>query len=312
MSSLKKGLKAGLKTTWKLSRIIFPITVFITILQFTPILPYVIKLIAPLMGILGLPGEAAIPLVLGNGLNLYAGIAGILSLDLTVKEVFILAMMLSFSHSFFIEAGVALSVGVRLWVVIVVRLGLAISSALLINLLWQGGSEIAHYGLVPTSATDPDGWFQIVLLGLEKASLGILQMAIIVIPLMIVVQFLRDYQYMQKFSKLLSPFTKVLGVQPNASMTLVAGLIVGLAYGAGLMIQAVEEDGVSKKDATLAFIFLLACHAIVEDTLIFYPLGIPIWPLFLIRVLVALVLTITVATIWRRARKNEEKEVLIP
>lgn len=38
-------------------------------------------------------------------------------------------------------------------------------------------------------------------------------------------------------------------------MTLVAGLTIGLAYGAGLMIQAVEEDGVSKKDMYLALIF---------------------------------------------------------
>lgn len=311
MSSLKKGLRAGLKTTWKLSRFIFPITVFVTILQFTPILPFIIDLIAPLMGLLGLPGEAAIPLVLGNGLNLYAGIAGILSLDLTVKEVFILAVMLSFSHSFFIEAGVALSVGVRLWVVIVVRLGLAISSALIVHWFWHGGGEMAQYGLVPTSTSQPDGWLQIALLGLEKASYGIFQMVIIVLPLMVIVQFLRDYQYMHKLSKWLAPFTKIFGIQPNASMTFVAGLIVGLAYGAGLMIQAVEEDGVSKKDATLVFIFLLGCHAIVEDTLIFYPLGIPILPLFLIRVLVAVVLTIIVALLWQRAEKNKQKEVAI-
>jgi hypothetical protein len=43
-------------------------------------------------------GEAAIPLVLANLLNLYAGIGAILSLELTIKEVFILAIMMSFSH----------------------------------------------------------------------------------------------------------------------------------------------------------------------------------------------------------------------
>ena len=76
------------------------------------------------------------------------------------------------------------------------------------------------------------------------------------------------------------------------------------------MIQAVEEDGVSKKDATLAFIFLVACHAIVEDTLIFIPLGIPILPLLAIRVVTAFILTITVAYVWRRAKQKETKGVL--
>ena len=87
---LQNGLKAGLKTTWTLGKIIFPITILVVILQHTPMLPWIIELIAPIMGLFGLSGEAAIPLVLGNALNLYAGIAGILSLELTVKEVFIL------------------------------------------------------------------------------------------------------------------------------------------------------------------------------------------------------------------------------
>ena len=47
-------------------------------------------------------------------------------------------------------------------------------------------------------------------------------------------------------------------MKPNTSMTLVAGLTIGLAYGAGVMIQAAKEDNVSKKDMTLAFIFLVA------------------------------------------------------
>lgn len=303
--TLKRGLLSGLKTAWKLSKFIFPITFIVTLLQFTPILPWLVEVIAPVMRIFGLPGEAAIPLVLGTMLNLYSGIAGILSLELTVKEVFTLAMMLSFAHSMFIETAVALRVGVRLWVVLVVRFGLAFLAAICINIFWQGGQEIAKYGMMPEIATNPDGWGEIILLGLQKASFGILQLIIIVLPLMMIVQFLRDYGYMAKFSRLLAPFTKVIGVAPNASMTLVTGLVIGLAYGAGVMIQAVEEDGVSKKDATLAFIFLVACHAIVEDTLIFMPLGIPIWPLFAIRVVTAFVLTILVAYFIRRANRKE-------
>jgi hypothetical protein len=309
MGTFQNGLKAGLKTTWTLGKIIFPITVLVVILQHTPILPWIIKIIAPFMGLFGLSGEAAIPLVLGNGLNLYAGIAGILSLELTVKEVFIIAVMLSFSHNMFIETGVALKVGVKLWIVLVVRFGLAALSGILINLLWKGGAETARYGMVPKVEVIPDGWLEIGLLGVQKASFGVLQLALIVIPLMIIVQFLKDRNYLQKFSEKLAPFTKVIGVQPNASMTLVTGLVIGLAYGAGVMIQAVQEDGVSKKDATLAFIFLVACHAVVEDTLIFIPLGIPILPLLLIRVITAFILTIIVAYVWKRTEQQKEKEV---
>lgn len=311
MSTMKNGLITGLNTTWTLSKIIFPITLILVILQFTPILPWVIDLVSPIMGLFGLSGDAAIPLVLGNTLNLYAGIAGILSLELTIKEVFILAVMLSFSHNIFIETGVALRVGVKLWVVLLVRFGLAAISAIFINLVWSGGSEVATYGMTPKVAAIPEGWFEIILLGLQKAGFGVLQLAMVVIPLMIVIQYLKDKHYLQRFSEKIAPFTKVLGIAPNASMTLVSGLVIGLAFGAGVMIQAVQEDGVSKKDATLVFIFLVACHAVVEDTLIFIPLGIPIWPLLLLRLGTAFVLTITVAAIWKRAEYLKRKEVLI-
>ncbi|MBG9542358.1 nucleoside recognition domain-containing protein [Cytobacillus firmus] len=308
VESSKKGLMAGLKTTWTLGKVIFPVTLIVALLQHTPVLPWVIKLITPLMNLIGLSGDAAIPLVLGNFLNLYAGIGAILTLDLTVKEVFIIAVMLSFSHNMLIETGVALKVGVKLWVVLTVRFGLALISAIVINLVWQGGSETAKYGFIPAKEEQVSGAMPILLDALQTALLGILQLAIIVIPLMIIIQILKDKQWLAVFSRWMAPVTRALGMKENTSTTLAAGLLIGLAYGAGVMIQAVEEDGVSKKDVTIAFIFLVACHAVVEDTLIFVPLGIPVLPLLLIRLGVAIILTLAVAMIWNRADLAKRKE----
>src|SRR5699024_2885118 len=135
--------KQGLQVTWTLGKVIFPITLIVTILQYTPVLPWVIDKISPLMGLLRLSGEAAVPLVLGNALNLYAGIAAIVSFEFTVKEVFILAVMMSFSHNLFIESTVASKVGVSWWLISGIRISLALVSATVIKLLWSGGVEAA-------------------------------------------------------------------------------------------------------------------------------------------------------------------------
>lgn len=296
----------GLHTTWMLGKIIFPITLIVTILQHSSILPWIIDFISPVMIVFGLPGEAAIPLVLGNFLNLYAGIGAILSLELTVKEVFILAVMLSFSHNLLIETGVAVKSGVKLWLILTVRIGLACIAAIVIHLVWHGGNEIAQYGLISTTGQSDDHF---LVDGLKKATIGIIQLAIIVIPLMIGIQILKDKQWLTMFSKMMAPVTKILGMKENTALTLTAGLIFGLAYGAGVLIQSIKEDGVSKKDATIAFIFLVACHAVVEDTLIFVPLGIPIIPLFLIRLGTAIVLTVIVANIWKKVLSKKRKEL---
>ncbi|MBA4537558.1 hypothetical protein H1Z61_10545 [Bacillus aquiflavi] len=306
--SVKRGLLNGLKTTWILGKIIFPVTLIVSILQYTPLLSWLIELITPIMKIFGLSGDAAIPLVLGNVLNLYAGIGAILTLDFTVKEVFIIAVMLSFSHNLIVESSVAHRVGVKLSVMLAVRIGLSVVSALMINFIWKGGSEAAKYGFISTNNEEVSGLVNILLVGLEKASLGILQLVIIVMPMMVVIQILKDLKWLAVFSKWVSPFTRALGMKENTSTTMAAGLLFGLAYGAGVMIQAVKEDGVEKKDLTLAFIFLVACHAVVEDTLIFVPLGIPVIPLLLIRVITAILLTLVVALIWKRTDLVKREE----
>jgi hypothetical protein len=306
--SVKRGVIVGLKTTYTLGKIIFPVTLIVALLQYTPILAWIMKLIEPFMGVIGLSGDAAIPLVIGTFLNLYGAIGAILTLDLSVKEVFIIAVMLSFSHNLLVETGVAIKVGVKLWVVLLVRLGLALVSAIVINLVWHGGSQMAQYGFIPAQEEKATGIIAILSEALQKAGIGILQLAIIVIPLMIGIQILKDKKWLDVFSRWMAPVTRALGMKENTSTTLAAGLLFGLAYGAGVMIQAVKEDGVSYKDVTIAFIFLVACHAVVEDTLIFIPLGIPILPLLLIRLGVAIVLTLIVSFIWNRNMAARRKE----
>lgn len=306
METLKKGLKVGLQTTWTLGKIIFPITLIITILGFTPFLDWLASMLSPLMGWIGLPGEAAIPLVLGNVLNLYAAIGAILSMDLTVKEVFILAIMLSFSHNLFVESAVAVKVGIRMSVVLAVRLGLAFFSALMIHWMWQGGANQAQYGLVSQEErSSVSGWEAAVWEGITSAFMGVVQIALVVIPIMVFIQVMKDLNWLQIFSKWMSPFTKMLGIRENTSTTLASGIIFGLAFGAGVMIQAIKEDNVKKKDLYLVFIFLVACHAVIEDTLIFIPLGIPVLPLLLIRLVTAILLTILIAYIWNKSEKRE-------
>ncbi|GGE36505.1 putative membrane protein YvoD [Pullulanibacillus camelliae] len=309
LTTLRKGFINGLSTTWSLGKVIFPVTLIVTVLSYTTVFDTLIHWIAPVMGWLGLPGEAAVPLVFGNLLNLYAGIGAILSMDLTVKSVFILAVMMSFSHNLLIECGVASRVGVKVWVMIVVRLGLALLSAVAIGHLWHGGDAQAVYGFLQAQTSQPHSWLGIVEDGFEKALLGIGQLAIIVIPLMVIIQVLKDLQWMAVFAKWMTPVTRFLGISPKGSTTLASGLILGLTYGAGVMIQAVKDDDLDRRSLYLAFIFLVGCHAVVEDTIIFAPLGISLWPLLCLRLCVAIFMTWLVGMVWRIAvRKTIERK----
>ncbi|KYD33781.1 MULTISPECIES: nucleoside recognition domain-containing protein [Geobacillus] len=308
VGTLQRGVIAGLKTSWALGKIIFPVTLILALLQPTPLFSWLIDLVTPLMKWFGLSGDAAVPLVLGNLLGLYAAIGAMLTIELTVKEVFILAVMLSFSHNLIVESSVASRTGMSVWLMLAVRIGLAVVSSLLIAHLWDGGQELAQYGFVSPEAASPSGWGEIILAALKKAATGIVQLVAIVIPLMTIIQVLKERHWIEAASRWMAPVTKMLGMSANTSLTLAAGFVFGLAYGAGVMIQAAKEDGVSKRDLTLAFIFLVSCHAVVEDTLIFVPLGISVWPLLFIRLVTAVLLTMAVAFVWRRFEHPMRKE----
>lgn len=131
--SVKVGFRKGIITLWKLTKIIVPVYFFITFLKMTSILNYISDLFEPLMGLIGLPGEASLILVLGNAINLYAGIGAIASLSLTIKQITILAVMLSFSHSLFLESAVAKKTGISLLMVVSTRVSLAIISGFALN-----------------------------------------------------------------------------------------------------------------------------------------------------------------------------------
>lgn len=277
-------------------------TLVVSVLRHTALYDWALSGVAPLMGLVGLPGEAAVPLVLGNLLSLYAAIGAILSLDLTVKQVFILALMLSFSHSLPIEAAVCRRIGVSVPTVLLFRLSLAVASAVLANALWSGGEDQARYGLLPTASTEPEGVVEILLSALWSATTGVLQLALVVVPIMILIQALKDLGALSGFARLVRPLLRPFGIAPRGAVTMAGGLLFGLAFGAGVIIEQVREQKFARRDLTLIILFLCACHAVVEDTLLFVPLGINVLPLFLIRLAAAILLTLLIASLWRPAK----------
>ncbi|KPU26836.1 nucleoside recognition protein [Caloranaerobacter sp. TR13] len=134
-NTLFNGLKSGLQTMFFLSKIIIAVYFIITFLKYTPIIDWIANLFSPFMNILGLPGEAAIVLVLGNVLNLYAALGAVSTLTLTAKQYTIIAVMLSFSHSLFMETAVAKKIGISALGVVLLRLTLAILSGIILNLV---------------------------------------------------------------------------------------------------------------------------------------------------------------------------------
>ena len=285
---------------------VFPVTVVVSVLRYTPVYDSLLSLLAPLMGLFGLPDEATVPLVLGNLLNLYAAIGAMLAMELTVKQVFILALMLGFSHGLPVEAAICRRVGVSVPLVLLFRLALAAVAAVTVNLLWRGGGERADYGLVARGETAPSGLVEITLNAFQSAAMGIVQLAIIVIPVMLFIRVLQDVGALERFAAAMRPLMRPLGIAPRGAVTMAGGLFFGLAFGAGVILEEARKQKFTRRELTLIILFLCVCHAVVEDTLIFAPLGINVLPLLLVRLVSAILLTLLIARLWRPAKEPAE------
>jgi len=122
---LRTGLSGGVSTAFKLCKYVLPLYVLVDLLKQTPVIAWLGAFFAPLMGLFGLPGEAAFAFVAAFLLNLYAAIAVMAPLDLTPWQVTQCGLMMGIAHNLLVEGAVLRGTGTRGGVLTLCRLLIA-------------------------------------------------------------------------------------------------------------------------------------------------------------------------------------------
>ncbi|MDA8234847.1 MAG: nucleoside recognition protein [Clostridia bacterium] len=117
------------------------------------------------------------------------------------------------------------------------------------------------------------------------------QMAVIVIPLMVCMEIMKDLQVLDKVSGWFHWTVKPFAMSPAAVFPLLVGLVFGLAYGAGFIIQAAKEGTLGKRDLYLISLFLVVNHSAIEDTLLFAVVGANGWVVLIFRFVASILIT---------------------
>ncbi len=86
-------------------------------------------------------------------------------------------------------------------------------------------------------------------------------------------------------------FIKFLGYKKESSAPLLAGIILGIIYGAGVIDDMIKQQNIDKKQVLLVSIFLSMCHAIFEDTGLFLMLGANLFWITIPRIFLAFLVT---------------------
>jgi hypothetical protein len=131
--------------------------------------------------------------------------------------------------------------------------------------------------------------------GLIGAGRQVLQIAVIVIPLMVAMQFLEELKILEKVSRRLEKVVSVIGISGAGALPLLVGMTLGLAYGAGMIIKYGREGKLTRREMVLIITFLSLNHSLFEDVLLFVAIGAQGTILQIIRMVVAVSCTAALA-----------------
>lgn len=120
---------------------------------------------------------------------------------------------------------------------------------------------------------------------------GLWTIALIVIPLMIVLEVAESNRLLQKLNRLMARPFKIIGLGEEGAFPVVIAGVFGITYGSGVIINHVRTGKVTRKEARVVGTFMSIAHALIEDTIIFWVLGAPLLLLVAPRLILAYVMS---------------------
>lgn len=301
-SAVKSGLSSGIRTAFLLAKIMVPVSLGVALLQWSGILAWVAGFLAPAMGLLGLPGEAAFVLVSSALLTNYSAIAVMETLPLTMHEITILAIMCLTAHNLIVETTIMKKSGSSAIKMIVLRIGWAIAAGYVFNLVLPA-DKVAAFTATGT------GTAAVAFLPMLTAwSLSTLRLVakIIVLVLLIMIgqRLMEEFRIMDFLSRLTAPAMRVFGLPRSASFLWIILNVVGYAYGAGIIMERVKEGKMKPQEADLVNHHACLCHSLLEDSILYVAIGVPLFWVTVPRVLMALMVVWFERFRRRRFRKS--------
>jgi hypothetical protein len=317
---LRDGFIKGLITGGRLLRVMIPIYLVVVLLTYTPVIAFLQERLAPVMRVFSLPGDAAVPIVMGVFSDEYGVVAALSGFNFSAPQITTIAMIVLCFHTIPVEAAIGHQIGFNPAKYTVYRFVLAISTGILVGWLMglmYGGADSLSSALDPYGNTEEtmsifaqapwdsgadNPWISMGKEMLKGILSVVLSLARVIIPLMVVIEFLLVYKLVERFTPKLGWLCRVIGISKNALLPLLIGLLMGVIYGAGTLMEINKRTPLSRRDFTLIGVFLYACHGIIETSILFAVAGGSVFFVSVVRLAIAIFVTFVAARLPRFAK----------
>ncbi len=287
--SFQQAWQPALKSALWLLKIMIPVSIGVTALQYFGVIQWISGYLEPFFRLIGLRGEAALVLVTSAFLNLYSALAVIQSIPFTAKEVTILSLMCLIAHNMVVETAVQKKTGSSARRMVWIRLSCALIAAIGLHLLIP---ETHRFFFTAVENTPDTPLREVVHNWITSTLFVSTRLVLIVVLLNFLQKLMQAFGIMQYLSKTLAPLMHLFGLSRRTSFLWIIGNVVGLAYGAVILIETRKQHIISAREADRLNHHLAVSHSLLEDTLIFAAIGVPVLWITLPRILLA------IAVVW--------------
>lgn len=286
--NLKQTLKTSLKSAGIILKLIIPIYILADILFYYNILSHISFLVEPITSTLGLPPEASLSIISGIFLSEYAAIAFAAPLNLTIHQWSILAVFIGICHALIVEGVIMKKIGLKNTYSYSLRIIVGFIVAYLTALI---PSEYFNSTIINNTykTIHHKSISELLYTSLSNS----IELSLKIIIFITILVFIMDFIKTRKF---------ITQSKQNVSkgFSLIVGIFLGTTYGAGLLINEVENKKISKEDIFYIGTFLMICHAIIEDTLLFVIFGADFTMVVLIRTISAIIISYILLLLYRK------------
>ena len=293
------------KRAWSLFRalaiIIVPVLLAVRLLEQVGAVAWLGQAVAPLMAPVGLSPELGIAFVACVLIGPPAGLAALAGMggEVTLAEVTILGSMMLFAHALPIECAIVRRAGGSFWGSFALRLGAAFAYAALLNAVFAAtGWLAAPADLSALSPPDGGGWWAWLLGALQL----LLTVFAILLALLVLLDAMERSGLTGWLTRALHPLLRASGLTERTAPLVTVGLLLGLTYGAGVIIREIEERGIEPRDASLCLAWVALCHSVIEDTGLILLTGANLWAILVGRVVFTLIVVRAMAWGWTAAK----------
>ena len=295
---MRKVWRDIITVSLSLFRIMIPTLIVVKIATMLGFDDMLIYLCQPVMSWFTLPASASIVIVTTLLTNPYTGLIVAATLpemaQLSVGQASLLALIMLFTHGLPLEAMISSRVGIRLWFVVLLRLGTAFLSALILAKLfqffgwYQTPALAALHQLTGASNAPLDLSLGAWIVG-QIGTLVIIQLVIIV--LIAALELLRILGVEALSIWALSPLLRVMGIGKRGATIAIVGVTLGLSFGSGVLMKDVATATIPQRDVFGVMCFINLKHSLFEDTAILLLLGPSLFVIVILRLVCAVIIT---------------------